>query len=362
MFHYKILFIPCITLFLFSCHSRQGGNVPHHTTADSASLPVVLVATPERHNYSNGFDIAGNALPDQQVKIYAMTNGYVQTLKADIGSFVKTGQLLAVLDNPELKGQIQKVQADLQSKETIYDRLKSIYAQTPALTTIIDVQNAEAAYKIALSQWNILKTQVAYLQVKAPFNGVIIKRYADKGALVQNGLNNAGTMPLFDLQEIDIIRATADIPESIVPLIHENTKVDILFPELPGAVYKGSITRMAYGMDENTKTMTVQTDLKNTDYKIRPGMYAQLHFHLQGHPGILSVPNEALGYQQDRPYVYKVVNGIVARINVQTGLHDADFTEIMDAALHDTDKVIVQGKDLVSDGARVIIKEKLSSR
>lgn len=358
MYNYKMKIILGILLLSIGCKTQDSSGGNGKIDVDSSTLPVVMVTTPVHHDFTNTFEVAGNALPYQQVKIYAMINGYVQTLHADIGSFVKRGQLLVVLDNPELKAQMQKIQAELQAKETIYNRLNSIYAKTPALTTIADVQNAEADYKAALSRLNVLKTQLAYLQVRAPFNGVIIQRYVDKGALVQNGLDNTGTTPLFDLQEIDIIRATVDVPESIAPLIHKGTKVDITFGELPDAVYPASVTRVAYGMDENTKTMTVQADLKNTDYRIRPGMYAQFRFHLQGHPNVLSVPNEALGYLEDQPYVYKVVNDTVHLIRVQTGLHDADYTEIMTRGLHDTDKIIIRGKDLVNDGVRVIVKKK----
>lgn len=358
MLNYKSIITLVILLFAFGCQADHSQNENSKPAADSGALPVIMVTAPVHHTYTNGFEIAGSALPNRQVKIYAMTNGDVQTLHADIGSFVKTGQTLAILDNPELKAQMQKAQADLQAKKTIYDRLNSIYVQTPQLTTVVDVQNAAADYKTALSRLDVLKTQLAYLRIKAPFSGVIVKRYVDKGALVQNGLDNPNTMPLFDLQEIEVIRATVPVPESIVPLLHDQTPVDITIPELPGSVYHARVSRMAYGMDESTKTMTVQVDLENTDHKIRPGMYARFHFDLPGHPSILSVPNQAIGYQQQQPYVYKEIHGTVHQIKVKTGLQDADYTEITQPLLQDTDRIVIQGKDLISDGVRVTVKEK----
>ncbi|MGI8581325.1 MAG: efflux RND transporter permease subunit, partial [Chitinophagaceae bacterium] len=172
----------------------------------------------------------------------AIIGGYLKQLRADIGSFVKEGQVLAVLENPDLYREKERIQAelteksalyfrlknnreqtmvgaDIEAKRALYDRLKSIYEKTPQLTSISDVEKAEGDYKRALAQatdeldinssayqsanarLKNINMQISYLWIKAPFSGVITNRFADKGALIHNGLNTNSSMPLFELQD-----------------------------------------------------------------------------------------------------------------------------------------------------------------
>ncbi len=266
------------------------------------------------------------------------------------------------------------VGADIKAKKALYDRLKSIYEKTPQLTSIADVEKAEADYKRASAQatdeldingsayqaanarLKNINMQISYLWIKAPFSGVITNRFADKGALIQNGLNNNSSMPLFELQDLQPIRVQVDIPETDAVLINNNTTAQITFPELPNGSYSATVSRVAYSVGE-TKTMKVEIDLPNNDLKIRPGMYAKVDIHRTGHKETLSVPNEAVGNIKGQSFIYVVQNGKAKKVDVKTGIRDEKYTELLEAPLKETDRIIVQGKELVSDGAAVQTKQ-----
>src|SRR5258708_4327074 len=352
--HLSILFIPFMLLVLSSC-GRNKATGPQ-TQQGNRNIPIVLVTNPQEHPFNATLQITGTAKPNQSVKLYAMTSGYLTQLKADIGDFVKQGQVLAILENPELLRDKERLEAELKGKQSIYERLKSIYEKTPQLTTIAELERTEAEYKIVQAQLNALLLQISYLNVKAPFSGVITDRLADKGAVIQNGLNNNNSTPLFELQDLQHIRLQVEVRETDVILIGKTTKADISFPELPGAKYRATVSRVAYGLNENTKTMKIEIDLPNSNLKIRPGMYAKVEIQTIGHKDVLSVPNEAIGNVKGQSYVFVAENGKIRKVNVKTGIHDDKYTELLEAPIKETDKIVVQGKELISDGAIVQTK------
>lgn len=395
---HKFMIVLLITIIIISLLFAKGcGHGQETTKTEKRNIPTVLVTTPKQHPFDANLQISGIAEPDQQVKLYAMTDGFIKQLKADIGSFVKEGQTLAVLQNPDLYSQKAKLTAllkekkilhdryssnpvstptgaDMAGKKSIYERLNGIYERTPQLTTIADVEKAKADYESAkalltietdkaeadfqslAAQLNAINLQISYLTVKAPFTGVIVNRMSDKGAIIQNGLNNANAMPLFEIQDLQPIRLTLDVPESDAAMIEKNTKATITFPEMVNGNYKATVTRIAYGLSDATKTMKVEIDLPNADLKIRPGMYAKAELQLSGHNDVLSVPNEAIGNIKGQSFIYVVENNEARKVNVKTGLHDEKFTELLNADIKPGDRVVIQGKDVVSDGATVQTK------
>lgn len=399
--NHKIIIALLVSILIISLFMIKGcgGEDAQKTTTrtESRNIPVVSVAFPQQHAFNASLQLTGTAKPNQSVKLFAMTSGYLKQLRADIGSFVKEGQVLAVLENPDLYREKERLQAelkeksglyfrlknnreqtmvgaDIKAKKALYDRLKSIYEKTPQLTSIADVEKAEADYKRASAQatdeldingsayqaanarLKNINMQISYLWVKAPFGGVITNRFADKGALIQNGLNNNSSMPLFELQDLQPIRVQVDIPETDAVLINNNTTAQITFPELPNSSYSATVSRVAYSVDD-TKTMKVEIDLPNKDLKIRPGMYAKVDIQRSGHKEALSVSNEGLGNIKGQSFIYVVQNGKAKKVNVKTGIRDAGFTELLDAAIKATDTIVVQGKELISDGAAVQTKQ-----
>ncbi len=349
----NMIIIPLAFVLLSSCGNKSNNEENKTTTKNT---PTVLVATPAQHKFSASLEISGTAKPNQQVKVFAMTNGYVQSLKADIGDFIKQGQTIAILQNPELLSEESKWEAELKGKKSIYERLKSVYDKTPQLTTIADVEKAQAEYESARAQLNALRQQINFLQVKAPFSGVIVNRFLDKGAIVQNSLDNANAMSLFEMQDLQPIRLTIDVPESDATTVSKGTKGSVSFPELPNVNLTATVSRTAYGLNENTRTMKVEIDLPNRDLKIRSGMYAKVQLAQRGHKDALSIPNEGIGNIKGQSFVYVVANNKVRKVDIRTGIRDEKFTEILSGDIKSTAHIVVKGKEFCSDGLSVNVK------
>ena len=341
------LFLPFVLGLLSACEDGK------QVQSTSANTPTVLVSHPQTHSFNAALQLTGTAKPNQIVKLYAMSSGFLQTLHGDIGDFVKQGQTLAVLSNPELHSRKAKLGAELQGKKSIYARLKNIVEKTPQLTTITDVEKAKAEYESAKAQLDEILLQIGFLTVKAPFSGVITQRYADKGALIQSGISETGAQPLFELQDLQTIRVRIDVPETNVALIDKQSQADVTFPELPEAHYSAAVSRMAYGLNESTKTMRIEIDLPNADLKLRSGLYAKVAIQNSQRKTGLAVPNEAIGNIKGQSFVYVVNNNTVKKVEVKTGLRDEHATELLNPSIKATDAVIIQGKELVSDGANV---------
>jgi len=370
--HWKLLqngfLFSVIAISFTACHSSEEKN----EKASTVNLPQVLVSQPQIRGFQNSISLAGQATANQEVKLYAMANGYVKLWKYDIGSMVKKGETLAVLGNPELMEEQEKAKAELNGDADIYNRLESVYKKTPELVPLEQVDEAKAKYESAVAALNVVDSAISYLTVRAPFDGIITNRYVDIGAIVQNGLDRPYTEPLFKIQDISIIRLNVSIPEVNSPYINTGTPVNITFTDLPNTVINGTVSRIAYGLSEDTKTMLVQIDLPNKDHIIHPGMFANVNFTISSADSTLSVPNQAIGNYEQQTFVYKVipvdsssatrnwesgVKCVVKKVNVQLGVRTTNYSQVKYAGLKTADRVVISGNNQCADGSIVIAKQ-----
>jgi RND family efflux transporter MFP subunit len=342
----NLIFIAPIIITLSSCTQQP-------LPAERNAIPSVEVVQPAEYAFVSALKLTGNAMAYQQTKVTAQTSGYLSALKADIGDFVNKGQLLAVLTNPELLQQKEKIAADLQAKASMNTRMQSILHKTPQLTTAADVENAKAAYDMATASYKALSIQIGFLLVRAPFAGIITKRYVSVGDVIQNGLNSSAATGLFDLQNLDPIRLTVDVPETDVSTIRKNNGVSIDFADSPGKSFDLKVTRIAYGLSMDTKTMQVEIDMPNKNLSIRPGMYANVTFKEDRRSSVLAVPNDAISTVGGKSFIYLVNKHIVKITPVKIGQSDAVYTEVTGLQLNTTDRIVVKGRELCSDGSRV---------
>ncbi len=355
-------------LALNTCHSSDDSK---NENANTTNLPSVIITKPQIRNLPNAITIAGQAIANQEVKLFAMGNGYVKMWKYDIGDMVKKGQTLAVLGNPELMEEQVKAKAELDGDAAIYNRLESVYSKTPELVPLEQVDEAKAKYESAVAGLNVVDSEINYLTIRAPFDGIITNRYVDTGAIVQNGLDRPYTEPLFKIQDILTIRVNVSVPEINSPYVTKGTPVSITFVDLPNTVFNASVSRIAYGLSEDTKTMLIQIDLPNRDHVIHPGMFANVNFTTSATDSVLSVPNQAVGSYEQQTFIYKVIpvdsasgnlnweNGVkcmVKKVNVQLGVQNATYSQIKYGGLKAGDNVVISGNAQCADGSMVIAK------
>jgi multidrug efflux pump subunit AcrA (membrane-fusion protein) len=250
--------------------------------------------------------------------LYAKESGYALKVDADIGDHVKAGQVLAVIENPELQMQFVRaeaavqqanaarevakrrvvgMQADLALQQVTLKRQEQLLAGKAMTQQQIDEQRAkesvssatlevgradillaEANLQAAIAEKGRLQALIQYTKIVAPFDGVVTRRFINPGDLVQAATSNRPTTPLFTCQKIDVVRVFADVPEASATSIRPGWPAQVRLYGPAAQTISGSVTRIAASLDAATRTMRVEIDLPNPDEKLLPGMYAQVSF------------------------------------------------------------------------------------
>ena len=329
---------------LISCNNQEKET---EKTAANDKIQKVEVVKPQNRSFTAEVLITGTTRPNQIVTLYAMESGMLMQMRKDIGDKVKQGETIADLKNPELQQQQIKWQVEVKVKKTNYQRLNSVYEKTPALTNIQMVENAEAEYLSAKANLDAVNNRIGFLSIKAPFSGIITKRFVDKGAMIQSGLSQTNPQALFELQEINPIRLSIPVPGSDAVSIQNGMDVEVTLPELSGKSFMTKVSRTANALDPMSKTMQVEIDLENPDGRILSGMYAKALLQINSRENILSLPMIAKVSHKNEAYILAVVEGKVKRIAVKIGLSNQDYFEVLNDEITSETQVIVQGKGLV---------------
>ena len=345
------IFITLLTFLLLSCSDSK--NQQSEKTIHNKKNSNVKVENPQQRSFTSTLHIIGNALPNKQVNIHAMEGGFLSDLKKDIGDKVQKGDVLAVLNNPELTRELEINKVAKQVAEANYLRFKKVIAKTPELTTLQEFEKVEATYLMSNAKYKATANRDSLLSIRAPFSGVITARNVELGALIQSGINNSNAADLFELMDMETIRLTIALPETEVDNISKGMQAVISFTELPGEQFSAQVTRMTNAIGNRTKTMQVQLDIPNRNRKIKAGMYANVEIQLQSTGDKISLPNEALIAVKSEFFVLQVKDGIVKRTLIKKGLSNIQFFEVLSNEINENSKVIVEGKAMVKAGMKV---------
>ena len=381
----------------FVVATRVRANVPSNVSGSAVPrAPITLVW---RGEISNTLSIAGEFLPYQEVELHAKVAGYIRKINVDIGDRVRSGQVLALLEVPELTAQVQGADAGVRhSQDEIFRaqnevardeadhaalhaaalRLKQAAESRPGLIAAQELENAQAkdraseaqveAAKSALSaarqQLDVAKanhSQVSamsdYSRIIAPFDGVVTWRYADTGALVQAGTSSNSAQPVVKIAQVNTLRLRIPVPESVASSVHSGALADIAV-QATGEHFTGAVTRSTGALDRATRTEQVEIDVPNQKLRLAPGMFANVVLGMQKHSDALMIPVQALS-RADSPTVLVVGNdNRVETRAVRTGLEDANSVEIV-SGLKEGERVIVA--NLGSYQAGELVDPKLSA-
>jgi RND family efflux transporter MFP subunit len=290
--------------------------------------------------------------PFQDVLIHAKVSGYVNPIRVDIGDRVRAGDLLATLEVPELKDQLEgasaterRADAEHAIAHINYDRLSGVNRSQPNLIAQQDLDDAqakdsasEAALATARAEVDRISTLEGYTRVTAPFAGVITKRFVDNGTLVEAG-TSSNTGPIVELAENELLRLRFPVPEAETPLIHTGGSVQIVVGALHNA-FTGKIARDSWSIDRSTRTMIAEVDVPNANDAFKAGMYASVTIPLEEADGVLAVPLQALS-SGDSPTVLIVgKDGAIEERKVAVGVQTASLAEIR-SGLAEGDLVVV---------------------
>ena len=237
-----------------------------------------------------------------ETQIYAKVAGYLKKINVDKGDRVVAGQVLAILDSPELDHQVQNARATYQLQKLTDRRIQMLLRS--GVTSQQAADESHAAMLEAKASLDQLVATQAYEVIKAPFAGLITARFVDPGALIpQPTTPSAGGTPIVAMATMTPLRIYADVPQSFAPFIKDGDRAKLTVAEYPQRMFQGAVTRHSDALNADTRTMRVEVDLENRDLALMPGMYAIVDFAVALPIGVPMVPDDALVFRGDKVYV-----------------------------------------------------------
>lgn len=354
---------------------------------------TVAVAKVTRTDLANELVLTAEFEPFQEIDVMAKVSGYVRQIDVDIGDRVREGQALATLEIPEMQddlaraaASIEEATADLATARDDLDRAQSAHdAAHLDYTRILKVSSSEPGLvpqqqvdevhsrdlvaeaqvsaakshiasceqriRVAQAEQARLKTMYQYATITAPFGGVVTKRYANLGSLIQAGTSSQA-MPVVRLSENGLLRLALPVPESAVPLVHLGEPVNVKVSSLNRS-FPGRVARFADQLDPATRTMKTEVDVPNPTLTLVPGMYAEVDLITEQRSHALSVPVEAVDESGDAARVFVVRSGMIDVIPIQAGIETARLVEVRAGDLQEGDEVVVGSRASLKNGVKV---------
>jgi RND family efflux transporter MFP subunit len=325
---------------------------PGAVSSSSVALPVQTLPV-LRRDLARTLTLPGNVSPWLQATLYAKVPGYLKSMNADKGDVVKKGQLLAVLDAPEVEQQFQQADADYQIKRITFERLRNVWRENPDVIAKQDVDMAEAAAKASKHLRDSRRSMLEYTKVFAPFDGTVTARFADPGAFIPAATGSATqSSPFFTVMDLDTVRIYVSVPQEAALWANQGVPAILTARELPGQEFRGAITRTTTAIDPSTRTLLVEIDLPNPNHRLRPGMFVTATLILEEHPQALALLPAALVSDNTGTSVFVVEGSSAKLVAVKTGLDDGMWVEAIEG-LQENMEVVVVGKTGLTDGQAV---------
>jgi RND family efflux transporter MFP subunit len=339
-----------------------------HEQTQSLAVPTVSVVNPEVLPMARPIDLPADVQPYQNVAINARISGYIGKWFADIGTRVSAGQLLAVIEAPEVDAQLEQAKADAATALANYQIAKTTAARWQELLKSNSVSRQEtdqntstmkarqAALIAARANVDRLSKLQAFERVYAPFSGVVTDRGIDVGTLIDSGATGA-TRQLFHLVETDKLRVFVNVPQDAVGDAGIGTTATLSLPNWPGRVFTGSVARTTGAIDAISRTLRVEVDVDNRDSAILPGAYASVRLNATDPETKLSIPVSALLFRPDGVQVATV--NAANRVAMQSVILGRDFgTRIeISTGLDEHARVVANPSDAIAGGEFVTVAD-----
>ena len=368
-----IVMIVTIVLAIIGIIRRQHANVVLAKYTETASGPPVSVEVPVVQQSAQEIVLPGNIQAFSLAPIYARTTGYVKSWSHDIGSHVKQGELLAVIETPELDQQLAQAKADLATAQSNADLAKTTAARYQDLiannavsqqdtdNAVSQLQARNTAVNSAQANVKRLEELQGFERIVAPFDGVVTSRNIDVGQLItaSGGTTTAGTgttvatKPIFEVAAIRTLRVFVNVPQVYAPDAKNGVMATLTLPQYPGRKFEGRLVRTSNSVDPATRTLLAEIDVNNVSGELLPGSFTEVHLHTSRAVPALMIPVSALILLPDGMHVGLVDSDSVAHIvRVTPGRDLGTSVEIL-SGLSQGQAIISNPPDSLIDGEKV---------
>lgn len=389
--------LACASAFCLSSCSKTNA-AGDKVSASRDTVPIVPVVKVGRADLVSDLALTAEFQPFQQIDVMAKVAGYVRSIKVDIGDRVREGQLLAALEIPEMEDDLAKAAAAIDQADAeiatasdelkragathdlahlSYTRIGDVMKKEPGLVPQQEVDEArsrdlvseaqvsaaksnlrmvEQRARVARAEQSRIQTLHKYTTISAPFDGVVTKRYANAGSMIQAGTaSQTQAMPVVQLSQNNLLRLILPVPESAVSRIHVGETLDVKVSSIR-KTFPGRVARFADKIQESTRTMDTEVDVPNPALTLIPGMYAEVTLRLDARTNVLAVPIEAVDRSGPSPRVYAVTAGSVIRIlPISTGLETDQRIEVR-SGLREGGTVVIGRRAGLKEGQQVQIR------
>jgi len=362
----SIALIAVVALLVSGIWSRIKARTALNKVTDQSAITAVSVVSPKATAPADQIILPGNVQPFITSPIYARTNGYLKKWYFDIGTHVKQGQLLAVIETPEVDQQLQQARSNLltaQANLELASITKTRYQGLLKSNAVSqqDVDNAVGTYnanksiveadQAAVQQYSAL---VSFEKVYAPFDGVITARNTDIGDLINSGSSSNVKTDLFHISQPGKLRVYVNVPEEYSQGVKVGMTADLSLAEFPGRKFQGKLVRTADDINVTTRTLLIEIDVDNPTNTLLTGSYAEVHLAVPTQASTFLLPVNTLLFRTEGLRVGVVKNGKVVLTSVTPGHDFGNEIEIV-AGLTANDQVIVNPPDSIVSGQEVQI-------
>jgi RND family efflux transporter MFP subunit len=360
----SIAVIVTAALLVSGIRSRVGASAKLRTETSEVAITAVSVVMPEQTTPAQEIILPGNVQPFITSPIYSRTNGYLGKWYVDIGAHVKQGQLLAVIETPEVDQQVEQSlsnlntsKANLALAEITMNRYQSLLKSHAVAQQ--DVDNAVGAYNankaiVDASQANVKQLQAlqSFEKIYAPFDGVVTARNTDIGDLINSGSSGGVKTDLFHIAQPGVLRVYVNVPEEYSQGVKVGMTADLALAEFPDRRFQGKLVRTADAINATTRTLLIEIDVDNPSGTLLTGSYAEVHLKVPTQASTFLLPVNTLIFRSEGLQVGVVKDGTVALTTVTPGHDLGNQIEIV-AGLNSTDQVIVNPPDSIVSGQKV---------
>ncbi len=352
-----------IVVVITGIRSREEASARLREWTDDQAVPTVAVTLPDARALSPTIDLPGRLEAYYRAPIFARVSGYLKSWSADIGSRVKTGQVIAEIEAPDLDQQLLQARADLASaqasaklSEATLNRRKTLVASNFVSAQEIDERTADLSNKnmsVKSGQANVerLEALAGYKKITVPFDGIVTARDTDVGALINAGGGSGPAM--FVVSDISKLRVYVNVPQNYVPSIKIGAKAVIVVPEYPTRTFLATVEASSQAVDISSGTTRMQLGLDNTGGELMPGGYANVKLSLQREGVPLHIPSSALIFNQNGLRVATVGADDKVLFKTVTIARDLGKEIELASGLSPDDRVIVAPPDGIADGDQV---------
>jgi RND family efflux transporter MFP subunit len=366
VFLFTVLVVAIVVIWGIS--SRRKANAQLSQETRELAIPSVTVIHPKRGAPQQEIVLPGDMQPYTDAPIYARTTGYLKSWHADIGARVKSGQLLAEIDSPEVDQQLQQSRADLATAEAnlrLADVTATRYKDLMKTDSVAqqDVDNANGnnearrtAVESARSNVKRLEDLQSFEKIYAPFEGVITARNTDIGQLIDSGSSGGTSRELFHIAAVSRLRVYVNVPQVYSPQIKSGLHAQLTLAEFPGRHFDGMVVRDAGAIDNTTRTMLTEIDVNNSTGELKPGGYVEVHLTMPTSVTTFTLPVNTIIFRSAGMQVATAKDGKISLISITPGRDFGTGIEVL-AGLKGDEAVVINPPDSITNGEPVRVAQ-----